>query len=135
MCLREEVRGVRQEAFIYPFEKLDVWKMAVDFAEKVLEILENIPPNKHLRLVSQMEAAVTSIALNIAEGKGRHYKKEFIQFLYIAEGSLYETVTLIEVFRRRGLFDEETFAELRTWSENIDRKLNGLRNSLGGNHV
>jgi len=133
--LREEVRGVRQEAFIYPFEKLDVWKMAVDFAEKVLEILENIPPNKHLRLVSQMEAAVTSIALNIAEGKGRHYKKEFIQFLYIAEGSLYETVTLIEVFRRRGLFDEETFAELRTWSENIDRKLNGLRNSLGGNHV
>jgi len=133
--LREEVRGLRQEIFIYPFEKLDVWKMAVDFAEKVLEQIENIPPNKHLRLIAQMEAAVTSIALNIAEGKGRHYKKEFIQFLYVAEGSLYETITMIEIFRRRKIFDESTCLALRELSEGIDRKLNGLRNSLSGKHV
>jgi len=37
-----------------------------------------------------MEAAVSSIAQNIAEGKGRQYKKEFIQFLYVGEGSLFE---------------------------------------------
>ena len=121
--------------FIYPFEKLDVWKMAVDFAERILELLENIPPNKHLRLISQMESAATSIALNIAEGKGRHYKKEFIQFLYVAEGSLYETITMIEIFRRRKLFDESTCLALRDLAEGIDRKLNGLRNFLAGKHV
>lgn len=121
--------------FIYPFEKLDVWKMAVYFAERILELLENIPPNKHLRLISQMESAVTSIALNIAEGKGRHYKKEFIQFLYVAEGSLYETITMIEIFRRRKLFDEPTCLALRDLAEGIDRKLNGLRNFLAGKHV
>jgi four helix bundle protein len=77
-----------------------------------------------------MEGAVTSIAQNIAEGKGRQYQKEFIQFLSVAEGSLYETVTLVEVFRRRKLLSEEDCQELRSLCETIDRKINGLRNSL-----
>jgi len=63
--------------------------------------------NKDFRLVSQMEAAVVSVPQNIAEGKGRQYKKEFLQYLGIAQGSLYETITLNEVFRRRRLFTEE----------------------------
>jgi len=52
--------------YIFPFEKLDVWQLAVDLAEFVLSLLENIPRNQHIRLVSQMEAAVTSPAQNIA---------------------------------------------------------------------
>jgi len=50
--------------FRFPFEKLDVWQLAVNLAEQVLNFLEKIPPNKHLRLISQMEAAVTSPAQN-----------------------------------------------------------------------
>jgi len=46
-----------------------------------------------------MEYATTSPSQNIAEGKGRQYKKEFIQFLYIARGSIFEVVTLNEIFR------------------------------------
>ncbi len=58
--------------------------------------------------------------------------KEFIQFLHIAQGSLYEVVTLNEVFRRRKLFQEEDAIEVRKRCEQIDRKLNGLTNSLRG---
>jgi four helix bundle protein len=76
------------EEFKFPFEKLDVWHLAVDFADFILNILDSLPPNKYLRVIGQMEAAVSSIPQNIAEGKGRQYKKEFIQYLYIAEGSL-----------------------------------------------
>jgi len=118
--------------YVFPFEKLDVWQMAVDLAEFVLDLLENFPTNRHLRLVGQMEAAVTSPAQNIAEGKGRQYKKEFIQFLYIAQGSLYEVVTLIEIFRRKEFFQEKEADEARTRCEKVDRKLNGLINSLKG---
>ena len=81
--------------YIFPFEKLEVWRLAIDFADYIFGLLESFPPNKHLRLVGQMEAAVSSIPQNTAEGKGRQYKKEFIQFLYIAQGSLYEVLTLI----------------------------------------
>jgi len=115
--------------YLYPFEKLDVWQLAVDLAETVLDLLEDVPPNKHLRLISQMESAAVSPAQNIAEGK-----KEFIQFLHIAQGSLFEIVTLNEVFRRRKLFQEEEANQVRKRCEQIDRKLNGLINSLRGVH-
>lgn len=118
--------------YLFPFEKLDVWQLAVDLAEFVLGLLEQLPQNKHIRLISQMEAAATSPAQNIAEGKGRQYKKEFIQYLHIAQGSLYEVVTLNEVFRRRKLFREEDAIEIRKRCEQVDRKLNGLINSLRG---
>lgn len=119
-------------AYVFPFEKLDVWQMSVDLADYVLVRLEHFPPNKHFRLVGQMEAAISSISQNIAEGKGRQYKKEFIQYLSIAQGSLYETVTLNEIFRRRKLFSDEEAKEIRRRCEEIDRKLNGLMNSLRG---
>ena len=66
--------------YVFPFEKLEVWQLAVDLADFVLELLDDFPPNKHFRLIGQMEAAVVSSSQNIAEGKGRQYKKEFIQF-------------------------------------------------------
>ncbi len=118
--------------FIFPFEKLDVWQMAVDLAGYILELLEKIPFNKHLRLVSQMEGAVASIAQNIAEGKGRQYNKEFLQYLSIAQGSLYETITLNEIFRRKKIFSEDESKEIRKRGEEIERKLNGLMNSIRG---
>jgi len=131
--ISEETPGLKpRPAYVLPFEKLDVYQMAVDLADYVLGLLEGIPLNKHLRLVSQMEGAVVSVPQNIAEGKGRQYKKEFIQFLSISQGSLYETITLNEVFRRRKLFSEEDSLEVRTRGEQIDRKLNGLMNSLRG---
>ncbi len=118
--------------YLFPFEKLDVWQLAIELAEMVLGLLERIPQNKHIRLISQMEAAVVSPAQNIAEGKGRQYKKEFIQYLHIAQGSLFEVVTLTEVFRRKKLFQEDEAIEVRKLCEQIDRKLNGLINSLKG---
>ncbi len=119
-----------KDEFVFPFERLEVWRLAVEFADNILKLLETFPANKHFRLIGQMEAAASSIAQNIAEGKGRQYKKEFIQFLYIAEGSLFEVLTLTEIFKRRNLFDEKHAIDIRKQAEIIDRKLHGLINSL-----
>ena len=116
--------------YIFPFEKLEVWQLAVDFADFILGLLEDFPPNRHLRLVGQMEAAVSSISQNTAEGKGRQYKKEFIQYLYVAQGSLYEVLTLTVIFRRRNLFKKRDAAKIWNDAEVIDRKLHGLIKSL-----
>jgi four helix bundle protein len=116
--------------FIFPFERLEVWHLAVDLCDTVLRLLEAFPQNKYFRLMGQMESAASSVAQNIAEGKGRQYKKEFIQFLYVAEGSLFEVLTLLEIFKRRGLVREEEANEITRKAEIIDRKLHGLINSL-----
>jgi len=80
----------------FGFEDLEVWQKAVKFTKMVIDITENISTERrHFRLLEQAESASTSIALNIAEGKGRYSKKEYVQFLYFARGSLYETVTLL----------------------------------------
>lgn len=101
------------DGFEFPFEKLEIWQLAVSFADFILGLLNSFPENKHFRLIGQMEAAVSSMAQNIAERKGRQYKKEFIQFLYVAEGSLFEVLTLTEIFKRRRLFEEKDAIEIR----------------------
>jgi hypothetical protein len=50
--------------------------------------------------------------MNIAEGKGRFSKKEFVQFLYISRGSLYETMTLLEILQRRNWISNEHYSSL-----------------------
>ena len=119
-----------RDEFVFPFERLEVWRLAVEFADDILKLLETFPPNKHFRLIGQMEAAACSVAQNIAEGKGRQHKKEFIQFLYISEGSLFEVVTLAEIFMQRKLFEKKEAIKIRKQAEIIDRKLHGLINSL-----
>ena len=52
------------DKFIFPFEKLEVWQLAIDFANFILGLLDSFLGNKHLRLIGQMEAAVSSIAKN-----------------------------------------------------------------------
>jgi hypothetical protein len=57
-------QNILAEEFKFPFEKLEVWHLAVDFADFVLNILDSFPPNKYSRVVGQMEAAVSGIPQN-----------------------------------------------------------------------
>ncbi|TVQ06534.1 MAG: four helix bundle protein [Bacteroidetes bacterium] len=115
----------------FGFKELKVWQKSMDFADAVLEVAENISSErKHFRLIEQIESSSTSVPQNIAEGKGRNSQKEFIQFLYIARGSLYETVTLLNIFYRRKWITEETLLSLENQAYEIASMLKGLINSL-----
>ena len=52
--------------YLFTFEKLDVYQLTVDLSENVLELVEKLPQNKHIRLISQMESSAVSPAQNIA---------------------------------------------------------------------
>jgi len=115
----------------FPFEDLEVWQEAVNFADHCLNIIEKIETDrKHYRLIEQVESACASPALNIAEGKGRFSKKEFGQFLYISRGSLFETITLLEIFRRRNWIDDSDFLSLKKRAIQLGKRINSLINFL-----
>ncbi len=115
----------------FSFEDLEVWQKAIDFAKLVIDLSEEISTNrKHYRLIEQLEAASTSVALNIAEGKGRYSKKEFIQFLYIARGSLYETITLLIIFHKKNWIDDTQLEEIKSFGDEIGKMLSSLINSI-----
>jgi four helix bundle protein len=109
------------------YKDLLVWQKSLNFADQIINLIDQIESSrKHYRLFEQLESAVTSIPMNIAEGKGRNSKKEFMQFLYYARGSLYETTTLLEIFKLRGWITTEQFNELELQSIEIARMLNGF---------
>jgi len=113
---------------------LIVWQKSMEFANQVIDLVENLETNrKHFRIIEQLEAAVTSVPMNIAEGKGRNSKKEFIHFLYIARGSLYETLTLLEIFQMRKWIGNEYFRQLETQANELAKMINGLINYLAKN--
>ena len=115
----------------FSFEDLEVWQEAVDFSLKIINIIENLQTErKHYRLIEQLESASTSIALNIAEGKGRYSKKEFIQFLYIAKGSLFETIALLMIFYRSAWINEAQLAELKKIGNRIGKMISSLISSI-----
>lgn len=108
-----------------------MWQEAVAFADLCLSVSERIAFNlKHFRLIEQLESACTSVSLNIAEGKGRFSRKEFIHFLYIARGSLFETVTLLEIFRRRSWINNSEFSSLKIASIQLGKRISSLINSI-----
>lgn len=97
----------------------------------VIDASESIDTGRqHYRLVEQIEAASTSVAMNIAEGKGRFSTKEFKHFCYIARGSLYETMTLLEVFRRKEWISSEIFSDIKKEAIEIAAMIKGLINSI-----
>ena len=115
----------------FGFEDLDVWQKAVSFSNKVIKLVDLITTDRrHFRLIEQLEASSTSIALNIAEGKGRYSKKEFIQFLYIARGSLYETITLLVIFESNKWINGEQLEELKAFGNEISKMLSSLIKSI-----
>ena len=68
--------------------------------------------------------------MNIAEGKGRFSKKEFVQYCYISRGSLYETMTLLEIFKRKKWISNSDYSHLETEGKEIASMIKGLINSL-----
>ena len=115
----------------FNFEKLDVWTKAVEFADKILDLVENIETErKHYRLFEQIESAATSVSMNIAEGKGRFSKKEFVHFLYISRGSLFESVTLLTVFEKRYWITKDCLEKLKEEAVLIGKMLNSLINKI-----
>jgi len=115
----------------FPFEDLEVWREAVAFADRCLDLIERIQTNrKHYRLIEQFESACTSPSLNIAEVKGRFSKKEFVQFLYIARGSLFETITLLILFKERGWVEDEILSEIKSIALRLAKRINALINTI-----
>jgi four helix bundle protein len=115
----------------FAFEQLLVYQKALDFAVDVIGAIDKInAPRKHYRLIEQLEASCTSVASNISEAQGRFSKREFRRFLFIARGSLFETVTRLQIFRKLGWLNDNPFRKLYVEAEEISKMISGLLNSI-----
>lgn len=110
----------------FMFEKLEVYQRAVDLAEKITAVTDSFPPRGHQHLVDQLRRASLSVPLNIAEGNGRWHIKDRKNFWWIARGSVFECVPVLELCKREKLITEEKSADLKAELEVLSKMLTAL---------
>ena len=93
----------------FKFEKLNVWKRSLDFANDMFDIADKLPQTYQFSLGEQLRRASLSIPTNIAEGSGRDSEKEKRYFYRIAKGSVYEVVSLLAMIGKRGLLERDVY--------------------------
>ena len=98
------------------YKELIVWQKSMKLAEDVYCVTDSFPLKEKFALTSQIRRAAISIPSNIAEGYGRITAKNYVQFLYISKGSLFELETQIELSKRLNYISEEVYNNLE---ENI----------------
>jgi len=113
-----------------PHRKLLAWQESIKFAKDIYFITRLIPEEEKFGIISQLRRAVVSISLNIAEGAARQSAKEFIRFLFIADGSSSEVDTLLEICKVLGFIPEEKLKFYFEKNEKISALTNGLRKSI-----
>ena len=116
---------------MFNFEKLEVWKKAIDFADFVYSTTRAFPDDERFGLTSQMRRAAVSISSNIAEGSSRHSKEDYARFLEIASGSVFEVVSQSFIAQKQKYLSEEDRLRLYNAAEEQSKMLSGLRRSLG----
>ena len=108
-------------AIIRRFEDIDAWKKARKLSRRIYRITSAGDFEKDFRFRDQIRAAVISAMSNVAEGFERDGKKEFLQFLSIAKGSVGEVRSQLYVALDIGYIDSEKFDELYQLTLEISR--------------
>lgn len=97
---------------MFLFEKLTVYQKSIQLAERLSALTDNYSRGNWY-LIDQLQRAALSISLNIAEGNGRYHRKERCNFFWIARGSAFECVPILELCFRKGLIKGKDYEELR----------------------
>ena len=114
----------------YKFERLEVWQLALEYGDLIYKILDTLPHSEDFNLKAQMRRAVTSIALNIAEGSTGQSDPEQNRFLGLALRSLIETVACLRWAQRKNIGDASLLEEGDAFSEKLFAKISAFRNAL-----
>jgi four helix bundle protein len=114
----------------FRFETLEIWHMVRAYASRVYSVTAKFPRHEDYGLRSQMNRAVNSISLNIAEGSAKSSNKAFDYHLEISVGSAFEVVGGSFLALERGYIPEDEHQVLYNEGERLAKSINAFRNTL-----
>jgi four helix bundle protein len=112
------------------YRDLLVWQEAMHLVEECYRLTTAFPRAEEFGLRAQIRRAAIPIPSNIAERHSRHHAREFVQFLFVALGSVSELETQIELALRLKYLQAEETRDLVCACQEIGRMLNGLKNAI-----
>ena len=115
---------------IKTYKDLEVWQLAMSLVEDVYAASGTFPSDEKFALRDQLRRAAFSVPSNIAEGFGRDTTKDFLHFLFMSRGSLFEMTTQLELARRLKYLSDA--ANLNEKAERVGMMINALATRLKG---
>src|SRR5688572_28002115 len=112
------------------FRELRIWQAAMDLVEKIYLLTRSFPKQEMYGLISQIQRAAVSIPSNIAEGHTREHIKEYLHHLSMAQASLAELETQLEISGRLKYLLQNELNELLIEVNSLGKQMYALRNSL-----
>ena len=123
--------GIRGSGFVSgmkSFRELEVWQVGMALTRDVYEILKSFPLEERYALCDQIRRSAVSVVSNIAEGFGRDSTKDYLHFLAMSRGSLFELETQLELAESIGYVIISK--EIRDKIDHVGRMLNSLSAKL-----
>lgn len=108
------------------YTQLETWQKAMDLAEAVYLATKTYPKEETYGLTAQTRRSAVSVPGNIAEGQGRGNRREFVRFLAVARGSLFELQTQVRLAERFQDLEKARSTELIEQSWIVGKLINGL---------
>ncbi len=115
---------------IHSYRDLIVWQKSMQMVKELYSITRDFPKEEIYGLTSQIRRSAVSVPSNIAEGYGRNSTNDYIRFLQIACGSLYELQTQMEIAVNLNYLSKEKSESIFKLSNEIERMLNSLLRKL-----
>jgi len=112
------------------YRDLLVWQKSMVLVTEIYRLSKSFPRDETYGLTSQMRRCAVSVPSNLAEGYGRNSTSDYIRFLYIATGSLYELQTQIEIALNLQYLNKPDYDKLYESSREIERMLSSLTKKL-----
>ncbi|RAR70804.1 four helix bundle protein [Flavobacterium aciduliphilum] len=112
------------------YRKLIIWQKAMDLVTKTYNSTKNFPKEEIFGLTSQIRRCSISVPSNIAEGHGRESNKEYLRFLNISIGSLFELQTQLEIAKNIEYLTDKDFNNLYEDSRELERMLVSFINKI-----
>jgi four helix bundle protein len=110
----------------FSFENLEIYHLGLDWVQQANALIERSGKQMSRPLADQLCRAALSVPLNIAEGNGRWHKADKRNFFWIARGSVFECVPIIEVMRLMNLISPEEHERLHDRLELMGKMLSAL---------
>lgn len=112
---------------LFGYRKLVVYQHSRRYVKTLYLLMKKFPPEEKYGLCDQIRRAAVSITSNIAEGMGRLSEKDKLHFIEFAFGSLYETMSQIEIALDLEYITTEEYNDVESQVTQIAKMLSGLR--------
>jgi four helix bundle protein len=117
---------------VQTYRDLEVWQKSMDMVEEIYRLTKRFPKDEMFGLTSQIRRASVSVPANIAEGYGRLHRKEYLNHLSIAQGSLLEAETHLQIAVRLEYLDREQVEHAWGLMQDVGKMLRRLITALRG---